>query len=211
MKNKVWVKSCLFWVSLANILFAAANIIILVHLAPADGPKELDFDYYGVIVGVISVLVTLLLGWNIYSVIDIKTVRKEFDLMSKENKRSLLESKNQFDTLEQNLNKTSLDNIMSTIDILTGSGFVEDDCKEAAKLRVYCRLLVVQHRLKDTPGYSETLDGIYDYYKTNKDSLSLPKDEASSILAILFPIVKSEAKYSKFSEIYNWLSSFLMK
>ncbi len=211
MKIKVWVKSCLFWVSLANILFAAANIIILVHLAPADCTKELDFDYYGVIVGVISVLVTLLLGWNIYSVIDIKAAKKEFELELKKNQLSLREFKNQFDTLEQNLNKTSLDNIMSTIDILTGSGFVEDDCKEAAILRVYCRLLVIQHRLKDTPGYSETLDGIYDYYKNNKDNLSLPKNEAESILEILVPIAKSEPKYSKFSEIYNWLATFEMK
>ena len=59
MKNKVWVKSRLFWVSLINILFAATNIIILVHLTPADCPKELDFDYYGVIVGIFSILIII--------------------------------------------------------------------------------------------------------------------------------------------------------
>lgn len=211
MKNKVWVKSCLFWVSLANILFAAANIIILVHLAPADCHKELDFDYYGVIVGVISVLVTLLLGWNIYSVIDIKAAKKEFELELKKNQLSLREFKNQFDTLELDIYKISYENLQNYIDILSGSGLVEDDRKEAAILRVYCRLLVIHHRLKNASDYSETLDGIYDFYKNNKDNLNLSKDEAESILAILFPIAKSEAKYSKFSEIYNWLATFEMK
>lgn len=34
---------------------------------------ELGFDYQGVLVGVLSLLVTILIGWNIYTIIDIKT------------------------------------------------------------------------------------------------------------------------------------------
>lgn len=33
---------------------------------------ELDFDYLGIIVGVLAILVTFLVGWNIYSAIDAK-------------------------------------------------------------------------------------------------------------------------------------------
>ena len=38
---------------------------------------SLSFDYLGVIVGVLSVLVTVVIGWNIYSILDIKRLRSE--------------------------------------------------------------------------------------------------------------------------------------
>lgn len=39
--------------------------------------SELGLDYLGVIVGVLSVLVTLLIGWNIYTTIDLKDTLKQ--------------------------------------------------------------------------------------------------------------------------------------
>lgn len=41
--------------------------------------EELDMDYMGVIVGILSLLVTALLGWNIYSVINTKEEIKQID------------------------------------------------------------------------------------------------------------------------------------
>ena len=38
---------------------------------------DLNFDYYGVIVGILSLLVTALLGWNIYALIDFNRARQE--------------------------------------------------------------------------------------------------------------------------------------
>lgn len=38
---------------------------------------ELGFDYQGVLVGVLSLLVTALIGWNIYAIIDIRKIRDE--------------------------------------------------------------------------------------------------------------------------------------
>lgn len=44
---------------------------------------SLSFDYQGVIVGVLSLLVTVLIGWNIYNLIDINNTRKAVkDLLS---------------------------------------------------------------------------------------------------------------------------------
>lgn len=40
---------------------------------------SLSFDYLGVIIGVLSVLVTVVIGWNIYSILDIKSLQLEFD------------------------------------------------------------------------------------------------------------------------------------
>lgn len=46
-------------------------------------PNELDFDYTGVIVGILSLLVTILLGWNIWNVIEskgyVKKVQRELN------------------------------------------------------------------------------------------------------------------------------------
>ena len=39
----------------------------------------MDFDYYGVIVGILSLLVTALIGWNIYTAIDIKNSVKKLE------------------------------------------------------------------------------------------------------------------------------------
>ena len=53
-------------------------IICLSVLCPRIiSEKNLGFDYMGVIVGILSLLVTFLIGWNIYSVIDIRKIKKE--------------------------------------------------------------------------------------------------------------------------------------
>lgn len=53
-----------------NLLFAVANIIILCIEFPRS--QELSFDYIGAVIGVLAILVTVLVGWNVYSLIDIK-------------------------------------------------------------------------------------------------------------------------------------------
>ncbi len=39
--------------------------------------RDLSMDYMGVIVGILSLLVTSLLGWNIYSLIDVRRIKDE--------------------------------------------------------------------------------------------------------------------------------------
>ena len=45
--------------------------------------ENLNFDYSGIIVGILSILITILIGWNIWNVIDMKTdidkVKKQFE------------------------------------------------------------------------------------------------------------------------------------
>lgn len=62
------------------------SVISLSISAPRG--KQLDFDYIGVIVGLFSLLVTILIGWQIYSTINIKNV------ITKEVKDSLKEFEN---------------------------------------------------------------------------------------------------------------------
>ena len=68
------------WVALiAGLLSTLAMIISLVALCRcAPRCSDLGFDYVGVIVGILSLLVTILLGWNIWTIIDSKeTIRKQ--------------------------------------------------------------------------------------------------------------------------------------
>lgn len=61
---------CIIYPLLAIIL--AIDIAILCHLCPRIiSDNNLGFDYIGIIVGILSLLVTFLIGWQIWSVIEI--------------------------------------------------------------------------------------------------------------------------------------------
>lgn len=65
MKN--WVATSL------SIVAIVVSMVAMAKVAPVEG---LNFDYYGAIIGVLSFLVTLLMGYQIYTVINVK---KELD------------------------------------------------------------------------------------------------------------------------------------
>lgn len=54
--------------------FVVSVIALCFSIPKTDG---LGFDYSGLLVGVLSFIVTLLIGWNIYTVIDIGKTRSE--------------------------------------------------------------------------------------------------------------------------------------
>lgn len=60
------------WIGIIALILSIISICISAWRSP-----ELSFDYQGVIVGVLSLLITVILGWNIYTVIDIKNTRGE--------------------------------------------------------------------------------------------------------------------------------------
>ena len=66
MKN--WITGA---ISITAIIIA---IVALANTAPTQG---IDFDYLGAIIGVLSFLVTLLIGYQIYTVINVKEELKE--------------------------------------------------------------------------------------------------------------------------------------
>jgi len=76
------MKKRYFWVSV--LLSLIAIVVSGIALASALPKNELCFDYQGAYVGVLSLLVTLLIGWNIYTVVDLKSQsikesRKDYD------------------------------------------------------------------------------------------------------------------------------------
>lgn len=62
----------------ALIISIIISITSLSIVAPRS--KNLDFDYIGIIIGLLSLIVTILIGWQIYSTINIKNlIYKEID------------------------------------------------------------------------------------------------------------------------------------
>lgn len=67
-KYSCW-KHFSFYIFMANIACLIFNIYYICNFFPRVA-DNLEFDYMGVIVGILSFLITLLIGWNIFSVID---------------------------------------------------------------------------------------------------------------------------------------------
>lgn len=58
------------------IISTLALIISIIALCNAY-PRQLNFDYLGFLIGIIGLLTTILIGWQIYTVIDINRIRKD--------------------------------------------------------------------------------------------------------------------------------------
>lgn len=67
-KYSCW-KHLSFYIFMANIACLGFNMYYICIYFPRV-PYNLGFDYMGIIVGILSFLITLLIGWNIFSVID---------------------------------------------------------------------------------------------------------------------------------------------
>lgn len=73
-RNRNWIA----WIALGLSVIAIVISIIAICISCPHIP-ELGFDYQGIIIGVLSLLVTILLGWQIYSAIYIKdSLKKRF-------------------------------------------------------------------------------------------------------------------------------------
>ena len=78
-------KAISIWIiSIASLLLSVVAICVAVWRSP-----ELSFDYQGVIVGVLSMLVTVLIGWNIYTLVDLKGVQSKMRALSEDATRHI--------------------------------------------------------------------------------------------------------------------------
>lgn len=73
-------KEVVIWVTMV------CSFIALCRTFPTD---TLDLDYMGIIVAIFSLIVTILLGWNIYQIIDVKSIRKDFEKWGIDTKKEI--------------------------------------------------------------------------------------------------------------------------
>lgn len=68
MKKESWILG----LSIISLMISVIAVCVATYRT-----SNLEFDYQGVIVGVLSLLVTVLIGWNIYTLIDIKDTSRK--------------------------------------------------------------------------------------------------------------------------------------
>ena len=130
MKN--WIKS--YWnncLSIAAIICSVVAICVSLPSAP-----ELGMDYIGAIVGILSLLVTMLIGWQIWNVI---AIDKKIDGKVKQTSDSLTESinvtkKEMIEYIEK-ANEKSQTEIMTSLLFIQGDNFLFKSQFENALLR----------------------------------------------------------------------------
>ena len=130
MKNRIksYWSNCL---SIAAIICSVVAICVSLPSAP-----ELGIDYIGVIVGILSLLVTMLIGWQIWNVI---AIDKKIDGKVKETSDSLTESinvtkKEMIEYIEK-ANEKSQTEIMTSLLFIQGDNFLFKSQFENALLR----------------------------------------------------------------------------
>lgn len=105
--------------------------------------EELSMDYMGMIVGILSLLVTALLGWNIYSVIDVKNIRQDYEELKAKLNASIE---------EQNAEKTRLRKYVNIVQSFTMANVRLTEKKYGDALGLYCDSAIGLNRMRNEYG-----------------------------------------------------------
>ena len=71
-------KSCIS-IILSIVALVVSLLLMFPCLPRILSNEELQFDYIGAIVGILALLVTVLIGWNIYQLVDMKDIKKNYE------------------------------------------------------------------------------------------------------------------------------------
>lgn len=158
-ETKYRVASCLVVMSIVS----CSMSLIALYIAIPQIPKN-TYDYNGALVTILSVLVTVLLGWNIYTIIDIHKIRKEFDDfrnqtiqkidvinndLSNKVERSLIESHRSMALMNNELenNYFLLFHYMNMLIHQSSIGLYDDCNRTIAQIITIGQIQVAQHRI----------------------------------------------------------------
>lgn len=165
-----WLFQIIFFL---NVVFLGFNIYYLCHYYPSL-PKDLGLDYTGIIVGILSILVTILIGWNIFTVLDVKKEWKET-----QKKHRIFEEKMRYESvrIKQNIENISEKNLYtintmySYIDSLQGEVYLSmNDCFTA-----YREYILAAKKFKELENTQGVTDIRYKIEYTIRQIASLQK------------------------------------
>lgn len=97
----------------ANVAILAFNVYFLCNSCPRQiSENNLGFDYIGAIVGILALLVTVLIGWNIYQLVDLKNIKKNYE-------ERINEIKNDFDNRAKDIESDNFIEITALYNVLS--------------------------------------------------------------------------------------------
>lgn len=74
---------------LSLILSSIAIVISIITMCLTMPRREMSIDYLGLITGILGILVTVLIGWNIYMIIDFRQEKENLKQYFEEQKKSV--------------------------------------------------------------------------------------------------------------------------
>lgn len=136
------------WVKVVAIMLFALCVIISFHYLFLNFPRKIDtdnlsFDYVGMLVGVLGILTTLLVGWNIYSTIISRGVIEEIKIKVKK-------MEDDIKSLNEDVSDKIFKEVFFTISVLDklNKGSTEDKIKNAFLLQSYLYSETIQEIAK---------------------------------------------------------------
>lgn len=100
VKQKWWLGCCIF-LSITSFVFSIVSLC-------NSNERILNVDYIGIIGSILGATVTVLIGWNIYSIIDFKETRKRIF-------SEILELKNEYKESQERINHLQSDFVFLAI------------------------------------------------------------------------------------------------
>jgi hypothetical protein len=170
MKN--WIKS--YWSNCLSIAAIICSVVAICVSLPST--PELGIDYIGVIVGILSLLVTMLIGWQIWNVIAIdKKIRnevnkarssfvKETEVIKDSSYIALqkLQFKTELVNVESYMSNSSFDRVVESIRTLLDSAIAINEVeflREAAWVIISTKERI--NKILSFPGQRDRIDSIY--------------------------------------------------
>lgn len=170
MKN--WIKS--YWSNCLSITAIICSVVAICVSLPSA--PELGIDYIGVIVGILSLLVTMLIGWQIWNVIAIdKKIRnevnkarssfvKETEVIKDSSYIALqkLQFKTELVNVESYMSNSSFDRVVESIRTLLDSAIAINEVeflREAAWVIISTKERI--NKILSFPGQRDRIDSIY--------------------------------------------------
>lgn len=168
------------------ILLFIVLILSIVSICRTLPRTDLGFDYLGVIVGILSLLVTALIGWNIYTTIDVKSQVKSI--------------KNITDKAQEETKARAYTSLMNQTSYIVEGRKENDDCYNAISNGLFaCKHYHLAGKTKDR----DELLSIISNFKIENSTLN---HKQINDLRIILGQLKS---YDiDITQIENWLNSY---
>lgn len=183
-----------FWLSLIAIAF---SVVALCRTCPRL--ENLNFDYMGVIVGILSLLITILIGWNIFQVVDLKTHKRDVELLKEEVAKEINYIHNKVDF------NTGMGHCVNA-QVIASSLCIESKCLLKYQMIYQCLLGVkTLSNLNEFKSCSDAVDTVCNVIQQTSDLILT--DEERQDLKELFYTINSRDEINRINELRDFLET----
>lgn len=192
-KDVVKLKSkCCYALMLSGCAFVFSLFTLCRCLPRVLSNQALDFDYIGVIVGILSVLITILVGWNVFSVIDLKNTAKKMEERNKHIEEIKRQMEAMYNSLQEQIfaesNRTALITFQSMADFYLR----QNDTSNCFYYTILSIAAAFKSNQEESAKYF--IDMVHE---TEAEKLSFYEETKQTMLKIVYGCLNDHAELSK--------------